>query len=469
MGMPSISIAFKEKAVTAITRSQRGIIACIIEDENYAAFLDNPYIMYDINDLPDGLSVKNQKQVELMFKGYQTAPSKILMFVSEPVAGTTQTTPAKATVSAPEGVDKGTVSIHEDSLYTGIVGKSIVITITTAGEAGTAKFKWKVNDEKNSEEISTGENIKLIDGVAVDFSGNFTANDVYTISCVPETVTLNPYKEILDKLEHERFDYLVIPAIEDDDKSVIATWIKSMRSVSDKMIKAVLPNIAADSEGIVNFTNTMIKTSESEETFTTKDYCSRIAGIICGTPMTISCTYAPLAEVIDCDKYSKEEMDNKVNAGELFIFTNSKQFRISRGVNSFITTVQDKGESFKKIKKVDAMDMIHDDIRDTIDESYIGKYSNSYNNKCLLITAINGYFYGLANDGILNPDYDNRADFNITKIKEYLMSRGYYTKEELSQMKDVEIAKLDTDDKVFLLANIKILDAMEDVSLEINI
>lgn len=58
MGMPSISIAFKEKAVTAITRSQRGIIACIIEDENYAAFLDNPYIMYDINDLPDGLSVK---------------------------------------------------------------------------------------------------------------------------------------------------------------------------------------------------------------------------------------------------------------------------------------------------------------------------------------------------------------------------------------------------------------------------
>lgn len=38
MGMPSISIAFKEKAVTAITRSQRGIIACIIEDENYAAF-----------------------------------------------------------------------------------------------------------------------------------------------------------------------------------------------------------------------------------------------------------------------------------------------------------------------------------------------------------------------------------------------------------------------------------------------
>lgn len=75
----------------------------------------------------------------------------------------------------------------------------------------------------------------------------------------------------------------------------------------------------------------------------------------------------------------------------------------------------------------------------------------------------------MANDGILNPDYDNRADFNITKIKEYLMSKGYYTKEELSQMKDVEIAKLDTDDKVFLLANIKILDAMEDVSLEINI
>lgn len=469
MKMPSITIAFREKAVTAITRSQRGIIACIIEDENYAAFLDNPYTIYDITDVPDGLSVENQKQIELMLKGYQTSPSKILMFISKPVAGTTQITPPKATVKAPEGVDKGTISIHEGSIYTGDIGKTITITITTAGENGVAKFKWKVNDEVNSEEIVCGNTVELTDGIVIDFNGNFTAEDTYTISCLPETITLNPYKDLLDKLSHERFDYLVVPSIEDEDKSVIATWIKSMRTISDKMVKAVLPSVPADNEGIVNFTNKMLKTSESDKTYVTKDYCSRIAGIICGTPMNISCTYAPLAEVIDCDKYSKEEMDNKVNAGELFIFTNGKQFRISRGVNSFITTVEGKGDSFKKIKKVDAMDMIHDDIKDTIDESYIGKYSGSYNNKCLLITAINGYFSGLENEGILNPDYDNRADFNIPKIKEYLMSKRYYTKDELSKMKDEEIVKIDTNDQVFLLANIKILDAMEDITLTINI
>lgn len=469
MKMPSITIAFKEKAVTAINRSQRGIIACIIEDENHAAFTENPYIMYDINDLPDGLSLKNQKQIELMFRGYQTSPSKVMMFVSKSVAGTTQTTPAKATIKAPDGVGKGTITLHSGSNYNGDIGKTISIKITTTGADTAGKFKWKINNEPESEELSCGNNIKLVDGIAIDFKGNFTANDVYTITCVPKEITLNPYKEILNKLEHERFDYLVIPAIEDEDASVIATWIKSMRTTNDKMIKAVLPKRAADNEGIVNFTNTMIKTSDSDEVYTTKDYCSRIAGIICGTPMTISCTYAPLPEVIDCDKYSKEEMDKKVEAGELFIFTNGKQYRISRGVNSFVTTVQNKNDSFKKIKKVDAMDMIHDDIKDTIDQSYIGKYSGSYNNKCLLITAINGYFYGLSNDGILNPDYDNRADFNIPRIKEYLIKKGYYTKEDLAQMKPEDIAKIDTDDKVFLLANIKILDAMEDITLEINI
>lgn len=40
-----------------------------------------------------------------------------------------------------------------------------------------------------------------------------------------------------------------------------------------------------------------------------------------------------------------------------------EKVKVCRAVNSFVTTTGTKGESFKKIKVVDTMDMIKDDIR----------------------------------------------------------------------------------------------------------
>lgn len=114
--------------------------------------------------------------------------------------------------------------------------------------------------------------------------------------------------------------------------------------------------------------------------------------------MTISATYAPLSEVIDCDKYDLDENDEKVNAGEFFIWYDGKKYKMSRAVNSLITTTQGKQEGYQTIKIVDIMDMIYDDIRNTAQDSYIGKYTNDYDNKCLLITAITGYLKQLEAD-----------------------------------------------------------------------
>ena len=125
------------------------------------------------------------------------------------------------------------------------------------------------------------------------------------------------YTDILKVIENKRFDYLVIPDIGTSHIDTIATWVKGMRTNKDKMIKAVLPDCTADTEGVINFVNKTIQTRR-RKTYTTAQYCSRIAGIIAGTPMTISCTYAPLPEVIGCDVWTKEEMDTMAGAGKLF-------------------------------------------------------------------------------------------------------------------------------------------------------
>ena len=369
MGLPSIIIAFKEKGITAIKRSQRGIVALVLQEDDTSKLTGSPYTVYTATDIPEGLSAANQQQIELALKGYQTTPKKVYVFI----------------IKTPDAEE-----------------------------------------------------------------------------------TENPYKDVMLELENtKRWDYVVIPNITDKWAETWATWIKSMRTVKDKMVKAVLPHQKADFEGVVNFTNDVIKTKA--ETFTTAAYCSRIAGLIAGTPMTIACTFAPLPEVIECDKWTREEMDTKVEEGECFFFNDGEKIKIARGVNSFITTVNGKGDSFKKIKLVDAMDMIHDDIKQTAEDNYLGKYANSYNNKCLLISAILGYFRQLELDGILDSDNDNTCDIDVEAQKAYLLSTGQYTKDELAEMDELEIKKANTKDKVFLTADIKILDAIEEIKLNINI
>ena len=71
---------------------------------------------------------------------------------------------------------------------------------------------------------------------------------------IGETETLDTgYKKAMTAAETIRFDYLAIPTVETDDKGEdIATWIKSMRQNKKKKIKAVLPNVAADNEGVID-------------------------------------------------------------------------------------------------------------------------------------------------------------------------------------------------------------------------
>lgn len=290
------------------------------------------------------------------------------------------------------------------------------------------------------------------------------------------------YKKAMAAAETIRFDYLAIPTVETDGKGEdIATWVKSMRGNKKKKIKAVLPNVAADNEGVINFTTEeSIKTETitgkdgkktvTDIVYTTEQYCARIAGLIAGTPMTIACTYAPLPELSDCTRLT--DNDTPVDKGEFIIFYDGEKMKVVRGVNSFVTTIDGKGDSFKKIKIVEAMDMINDDIVKTAQDSYLGKYANTYSNKCLLTTAISGYFAQLRRDDIVSS-YSIKLDAEAIRI--YLKGRGLQatlddgTIKDVDECSDEEIITADTGASVFLTGNVKILDAIEDIKMPIYI
>jgi len=255
------------------------------------------------------------------------------------------------------------------------------------------------------------------------------------------------------------FDYLVGPPnVTAAECEVIKVWITERRSDDDAICKAVLPDTAADSEAIVNFTTTGNKVGAV--TYTAAQYASRIAGLIAGTPMTISGTFAPLAEVSDVARLTREEMDAAEEAGKLILFHDGEKVKTGRAVNSLQTTTEAKSDLYKKIKLVEAMDMIRSDVRLTIQDSYIGKYANSYDSKCLLVTAIKAYLESLEREGIVQPG-SSTVGIDVEAQEAWLKEQGVDT----SVLTEQQIKEYATGSLVFLAASCKILDAIEDVNI----
>lgn len=268
--------------------------------------------------------------------------------------------------------------------------------------------------------------------------------------------------EALEYMELQDFDYLVGPAdCTETEAEAIVSWVKSQRTNRCVKYKAVVHNVAADHYSVVNFTTETLY--DGDTVYTGAQYCSRVAGLIAGTPMKIAATYAPMPELSDVSRLTKEEQDTAVGNGELFAIWDGRKVKLNRAVNSLVTTSEGMLDSFKKIKLVEIMDMIRTDINMTAEDEYIGKYANTYENKLLLVTAIRGYFMGLERDKLVQPGYT--VEIDVDAQEEYLVSKGTDT----SEMSAQEIKEADTGTHVFLKIACKILDAIEDIDIEIEI
>lgn len=358
MKLPSITIAFQTTGITAIGRSEKGIVALLLRGTGDAP---RTYTVYDATDIPDDLSADNKAYISRALLGYIKPPKAVLVRVG---------------------------ASAEDDLTEG-----------------------------------------------------------------------------LQYLATQKFDYMAGPPdITADEAQAVASWIKNQRENNHAIYKAVLSNVPADHECIINMTTDDNDIGDEAHTkLNAAQMCSRIAGLIAGTPMKISCTYAPLAELSDCKRLSRQEGDAAIGAGKFILIHDGQKVKVGRGINSFVTTIDGKGEAFKKIKLVECMHMMEQDIRKTAEDSYIGKYPNSYDNKCLLLTAIDGYLEQLYNDDLIAEGWT--VELNLEKIRAYLKSIGV----NVSEMTDDQIRRADTGDKVFIKIAVTILDAIEEIDIQVTI
>ena len=412
MGLPSITIEFIKKAVQAIRIGSTGIVGIILTDTANVGIL----VLKDVSEIPDTFSDANKAYIERAFAG---APSKVIVYTF----GTTVTyTYSKATPTGDE--NPKTLGWYE------LVDNEYVASEDT-----------EVDAEKT----------------------------YYVRTANTTTTTLS---DALTYFKNTKVNFLcAMPDVSTANCTTIATWVKGVWKNTPNRPMVVLPNTAGDHKAIINFAVTGATAGSAcigvgDESFTEAQYCSRIAGLLAGLPYTVSATYKPLTEVTSIPIVEPDTVSEAVDAGKLTLYDNGDNIVIARGVTSLQTVTQEETEDLKKIKIVCIQSLIESDLYTTINNSYIGNYTNSYDNKCLLITAIGAYFKQLDTSeggaGYINENHSIEID--LASQRTYLESKGIDT----SSMNEQEIKEANTDSWVFLAGQVSILDAIEDVKIRIN-
>lgn len=274
--------------------------------------------------------------------------------------------------------------------------------------------------------------------------------------------------DVLDLIQTVKWNYICAPTSEGTEQSDLADWIKAQRNNKRKTFKAVCAKQEADHEGVINFcTDNIVAVNGTDEngdpTYTTYNavqYSARIAGILAGLALDRSATYFSLTEVQSVETYP--DIEERIDKGQFLLFDemDGNGVKVARACNSLKTFTTDKGEDFRFIKIIEAVDMITDDIRDTWKKFYVGKVINDYNHKMLFIAAIMVYFDEIKGN-VLDRDGGNVVDIDENAQKNYAILKG----EDIDKMSAMDIRKFNTGTKVMLSGKVKPVNAMEDLTI----
>lgn len=317
----------------------------------------------------------------------------------------------------------------------------------------TTKASLTVFDEGDIPSSLTEDNQGLIKDV---LKGSPNKIELYVLGEEGEI------SEALTYFEGVEFNLMCMPSAETDDVTAIKTFIKKMNDVVKYKCDAILANEKADSEAIINYTAKNIVVGG--ESVTTANHTARIAGLIEGTPLHQSITFATLSDVDAIENLTKEQADSRIDAGELILVREMGKVRVARGVNSLTTLTDVKGNAFQKIKLRKTLNLIHNDLRRVIVEKYIGKVPNNYDNKCILITEIKNYLDELATEQLIEKV--NTVGIDLIAQKKWLKDN---TNLDVNAMTEQEIKEANTQSNVFIAISLKVVDAMEDIVVSVEI
>lgn len=263
--------------------------------------------------------------------------------------------------------------------------------------------------------------------------------------------------KVLKDLEMRKFNWLAYPKASETEDQTVVNWVKQQfgnTGVIGKTVKYVSSFAdKTDHVAIVELANGGTYKSIYGD-FTAQEYTVAIAGLIAGMPLNRSAdnyTMSDLKSVEDCEP----------KLGKFSLYNDEEVVKVNYGVNSKTTFDSTWKKDTRKIKVVEGMCFIVDDIRDTFKNYWLGKYINDYDNKMNFCSNITKVYFKEMSPNVLNGDYDNKVEIDIEAHKKVIITDGL----EVNSMTDLEILQYPTGEDVYLTGDVRFVDTMASLSL----
>ena len=251
-----------------------------------------------------------------------------------------------------------------------------------------------------------------------------------------------------------------------EDFATLVSWAKTKESKKKTYKSVTYKATSTDCKHIVNFTNEKVEFSDIRGEVSGVKYLPSLIGILAYCAgNSKSSTYFKCTNLNRVQGFA--DIDTELAKGDLVLFNDTNCVRICQGINTLTTLDGEKNtEDMQFIETIECMDMIQDDIRDVFKKTYLGNYKNKLDNQILLISAINGYLKELADNNILDPEYDNICSINVEAQRNAWISQG---KTEAAEWNDAEVKIKTFKRDVYLAGDIKILGSMTNLKFDISL
>lgn len=187
-------------------------------------------------------------------------------------------------------------------------------------------------------------------------------------------VTTAQYQAALDAFESYSFNALAYAGEDETIKSLIVAYTKRLRDEVGMKFQAVLYNVDADYEGIVNVA------SEAVEEAGGLVYWA--AGVVGGIAINKSATNLKYTgEYTVKTALTQSQLEDAIVAGKFVMNKVSGEYRVLKDINSLVTVTDEKTADFKMNQVIRVVDQIANDVAAMFNENYLGKIQNNANGR----------------------------------------------------------------------------------------
>ncbi|WP_060210504.1 phage tail sheath subtilisin-like domain-containing protein [Sporosarcina koreensis] len=289
----------------------------------------------------------------------------------------------------------------------GVVGLPIFKYDGGVIEAG--KFYTVVNEKEAHEQVGAANAAPITRVLA----GGAAEVLIYAVppAQVPETSEYD-FVALRDAYEARQFNVFVYPgAVDAAEQDSTVAWTARNRK-EGKHFATVFGGMAEEDQDptvgnarsirladayVVNLITGVVLGDGTE--LSSSEYAPYIAGLIAGTPINKSITYATLPISDVTKRLRNSEINEALTSGSLVLVHDGRNVKVEQG----ITTKSDE-ISRGKIRVMRARQAVATDIPATAKDRYIGKIDNNPAGQVTLIAAIKAYLETLeTNNVLMNP------------------------------------------------------------------